>query len=126
MFDRTQSGYILPEDFAVIVTAFEKVFSARNIGRESDEADRLARRAISLYMDGIHSEWELEFRVRNSCRQVFEHTSRHAASGTQVVDLLPELSAWARSLTSSPEDATTLTEQTLQHAIDHMAEFVET
>ncbi|WP_043612859.1 sigma factor [Ensifer sp. ZNC0028] len=126
MFDQTRTGYILPEDFAVIATAFEKVVSARNIGRHSDEADCLARRAIRLYMDGTRNEWELELRLRNSCRQFFEHTSRHAHSSTQVVDLLPQLSAWARSLTSSPEDATALTERTLQHAIDHMAEFVET
>lgn len=126
MFDQTQSGCILPEGLTVIATAFEKVVSARNISRDSDEADCLARRAISLYMNGTREEWELEFRLRNSCRQFHEHTSRHTASGTQVVDLLPELSAWARSLTSSPEDANKLTERTLRHAIDHMAEFVET
>ncbi|WP_043626489.1 hypothetical protein [Ensifer sp. ZNC0028] len=126
MFDQTRTGYILPEGFAVIATAFEKVVSARNIDRHSDEADCLARRAISLYMDGTRCEWELELRLRNSCRQFFEHTWRHAPSSTQVVDLLPQLSAWARSLTSSPEETTALTEQTLQHAIDHRAEFVET
>ncbi|KQX20965.1 hypothetical protein ASD01_29555 [Ensifer sp. Root423] len=111
---------------AAIATAFEKVVNARNIGRDSDEADYLARRAISLYMDGTRNEWELEFRLRNSCRQFSEYTTRHTASSTQVVDLLPHLSTWARSLTSSPEDAIKLTERTLQHAIDHMAEFVET
>ncbi|MBD9524950.1 hypothetical protein IB262_34400 [Ensifer sp. ENS02] len=126
MFDRTQSGCILPEGLTVIATAFEKVLSARNIDRDSDEADCLARRAISLYMNGIRDEWELEFRLRNSCRQFSEYTPRHAASSTQVVELLPQSSAWARSLTSSPEEATALTERTLQHAIDHIAEFVET
>ncbi|MFK0278417.1 hypothetical protein ACIQUG_32435 [Ensifer sp. NPDC090286] len=126
MFDQTRSGYILPEGFAVIATAFEKAVSARNIDRDSDEADCLARRAISLYMDGTRNEWELELRLGNSCRQFFEQTPRHAPSSTQVVDLLPELSAWARSLTPSREEATALTEQTLQHAIDRMAEFVET
>ena len=126
MFDQTRIGYILPEGFAVIATAFEKAVSARNISRDSDAADCLARRAISLYMNGTRCEWELELRLKNSCRQFFEHTPRRAPSSTEVVDLLPELSVWARSLTSSPEDATALTERTLQHAIDHMAEFVET
>lgn len=126
MFDQTQSGCILPEGLTVIATAFEKVVSARNIGRDSDEADCLARRAISLYMNGTRNEWELEVRLRNSCRQFSESTTRHVASSAQVVDLLPHLSAWARSLTSSPEDAIKLTELTLQYAIDHMAEFVET
>ena len=127
MFDQTQSGYILPEGFTVIATAFEKVVSARNIGRHSDEADCLARRAVSLYMSGTRNEWELELRLQDSCRHSFEQPSRHPrGGGAQVVDLLPELSAWARSLTSSPEEATALTERTLQHAIDHMAEFVET
>lgn len=126
MFDQTRSGCILPEGLTVIATAFEKVVSARNIGRDSDEAHCLARRAVSLYMNGIREEWELELRLRNSCRQFHEHTSRHSRNNTQVVDLLPQLSAWARSLTSSSEEAITLTERTLQYAIDHMAELVET
>ncbi len=126
MFDQTRSGYILPEGFTVIATAFEKVVSARNIGRDSDEADCLARQAVSLYMKGTRNEWELELRLRNSCLQFHEHTTRHTSSSTEVLDLLPELSVWAKSLTSSPEEATTLTERTLQHAIGHMAEFVET
>lgn len=126
MFDQARFGCILPEGFSVIATAFEKVVRARNIGRDSDEADCLARRAVCLYMNGIREEWELELRLRNSCRQFHEHPSQHSPNGTQVVDLLPQLSAWARSLTSSPEEAITLTERTLQHAIDHMAEFVGT
>ncbi len=126
MFDRTHSGYILPEDFTVVATAFEKALCARNISHDCEEADCLARRAISLYMNGTRDEWALEFSLRNACRHSFEQSSRHAGSSTQVVDLLPELSAWARSLTGSPEAAIALTERTLQHAIDHMAEFVET
>ncbi|MGF6157756.1 hypothetical protein M2267_003015 [Ensifer sp. KUDG1] len=126
MFGRTQSGCILPEGLTVIATAFEKVVSARNIGRDSDEADCLARQAVSLYMNGTRNEWELELRLRNSCLQFSEYAPRHDASSTEVLDLLPELSTWARSLTASPEEATVLTERTLQHAIDHMAEFVET
>lgn len=126
MFDQARFGCILPEGLTVIATAFGKVISARNIDRDSDEADCLARRAVSLYMNGIREEWELELRLRNSCRQFHEHTARHSRNNTQVVDLLPQLSAWARSLTSSQEEAITLTERTLQHAIDNMAELVET
>lgn len=126
MFDQARFGCILPEGFTVIATAFEKVVSARNIDRDSDEADCLARRAVSLYMNGIREEWELELRLRNSCRQFHEYTSRHSRSSTQVVDLLPELSAWARGLTGSTEQATALTERTLEYAIDHMSEFVDT
>ena len=64
MFDQTQSGCILPEGLTVIATAFEKVVSARNISRDSDEADCLARRAISLYMNGTRNDWELEVRLK--------------------------------------------------------------
>lgn len=126
MSDRPQSGYILPEGIAVIATAFERAVSARNIRHDSEEADCLARQAISLYMSGTHNEWELELSLRDACRHSLEQSPRRAGSSVQVVDLLPELSAWARSLTGSPEAANALTERTLQHAIDHMAEFVET
>ncbi|KQX55452.1 MULTISPECIES: hypothetical protein [unclassified Ensifer] len=126
MLDQTQSGYILPEGFTVIATAFEKVVNDRNLGRQSDEADCLARRAVSLYMSGTRDERALELGLRNACRHAFDHSSRHAGSSTQVVDLLPELVSWARSLTGSPEGATSLTERTLEYAIDHMSEFVDT
>ncbi len=125
MFDQARFGCILPEGLTVVATAFGKVISARNIDRDSDEADCLARRAVSLYMNGIREEWELELRLRNSCRQFHEHTSRHSRNSTQVLDLLPQLSAWARGLTSSSEEAITLSERTLQYAIDHIAELVE-
>lgn len=75
MFDQARFGCILPEGLTVIATAFGKVISARNIDRDSDEADCLARRAVSLYMNGIREEWELELRLRNSCRQSHEHVS---------------------------------------------------
>ncbi|MBZ7927034.1 hypothetical protein LAC81_25395 [Ensifer adhaerens] len=126
MFDQTQSGYVLPEGFTVIASAFEKVVAARNIGRHSDEGECLAREALSLYMSGTRDTWELELRLRNACRHTQISPPSSGGSSTQVVDLLPELSAWARSLTASPEAATALLEQTLEHAIDHVADFLDT
>ncbi|OWZ90781.1 hypothetical protein B9J07_26195 [Sinorhizobium sp. LM21] len=43
-----------------------------------------------------------------------------------VVDLLPELTAWAQSLTASQRAATALTEKTLEYAIENIDEFVAT
>lgn len=43
MFDQARFGCILPEGLTVISTAFGKVISARNIDRDSDEADCLRR-----------------------------------------------------------------------------------
>ncbi|SFH27245.1 hypothetical protein [Ensifer sp. OV372] len=124
MFDQTRSGYILPDDFNVVSTVFEKVVAARNIDRHSDEAECLARQALSLFMNGNRDAWELERRLRDYCASVGNVSG--GAGGTEVIDLLPELSAWARNLTVSPEAATALTERTLEYAIDHMSEFVET
>lgn len=124
MFDQTRSGYILPDDFNVVSTVFEKVLAARNIKHYSDEAECLAREALSLFMNGTRDAEELERRLRDYCGSGGNVSG--GAGGTEVIDLLPELSAWARSLTASPEAATALTEQTLEYAIDHISEFVET
>jgi hypothetical protein len=124
MFNQTRSGYILPDDFNIVSTVFKKVVAARNIDRHSDEAECLARQALSLFMNGNRDAWELECRLRDSCRSMVNFSG--GAGSTEVIDLLPELSAWARNLTVSPEAATALTEQTLEYAIDHMSEFLET
>lgn len=124
MFDRLQSGYILPEGLTVLSTVFEKVLNARNIPRQSEEGEWLAREALRLFMSGVRDAWELERRLKDA-RRPLDHSPPLGGVGV-VVDLLPELTAWARSLTATPEEATALTERALQHAINHMAEFVET
>lgn len=126
MFDHRQSGYILPDGLAVISTAFDKTIRARNIARDSDEADCLARKALHLYMNGTRSACELELRLNDACRQSSGWEQSSTLAGTQVMDVLPELSAWARSLTASPDEANALTERTLEYAIDHMAELIDT
>ncbi len=124
MFDQRQSGYILPEGFTVISTVFEKVVNARNIQRQSDEGAWLAREAIRLFMSGVRDAWELERRLKDAGRPL-DHSPPSEGGGI-VVDLLPELTAWARSLTASQHAATALTEKTLEYAIEHMDEFVAT
>lgn len=123
MSDQPQSGYVLPEGFTVISAVFDRVVDAKHIARHSDEAERLARQALSLYMSGTRDAWALELRLQQSSH--FIDYSPSKISNTQVVDVLPELSAWARRLTVSPEAATALTEQTLQCAVDHFDEFIE-
>ncbi|MGN7803133.1 hypothetical protein ACTJKE_10420 [Ensifer sp. 22521] len=122
MLSPRQSGYILPQDFTVVSTVFEKVANARAISRESEEGECLARYALELYMTGTRNELDLEARLKEFCLSI-DHTMT-ASGGTTVVDLLPDLSAWARSLTASPSEATALTEQTLEYAIDHIEEFI--
>ena len=82
----------------------------------------MARYALELYMTGTRNELDLEARLKEFCLSI-DHTMT-ACGGTTVVDLLPDLSAWARSLTASPSEATALTEQTLEYAIDHIEEFI--
>ncbi|MBD9597519.1 MULTISPECIES: hypothetical protein [unclassified Ensifer] len=120
MFVPRQSGYILPEDFTVISTVYEKVLSARAISRQSDEGEWLARYTLELFMTGTRDARELETHLKE-----FSLTMR-GSGNSSVVDLLPDLSAWARSLTTSPSEATALTEQTLEYAIDHVEEFIAT
>lgn len=110
MFDRRGSGYILPDGFAVVSAAFNRVADARQIARQSDEGQRLARHALHLYMGGTRETWELELRLSTTCP--VDHCPR-ANGNTEVVDFLPELTAWSRSLTASQEAATALAEQTL-------------
>jgi hypothetical protein len=124
MFDRLHSGYILPEGFIVISAVFESVVNARDIQRQSDEGEWLAREAIRLFMSGIRDAWELERRLKDA-RRPLDHSPTSGGVGT-VVDLLPELTAWARSLTASQRAATALTEKTLEYAIEHLDEFVAT
>ena len=118
MFYPQKSGYILPQDFTVVSTVYEKVVNARAISRQSDEGEWLARRTLELFMSGTHDAQELETRLE-------EFSLPTSGDGnSRVVDLLPDLSAWARSLTASPSEATALTEQTLEYAIDHIEEFI--
>ncbi|ANK76685.1 hypothetical protein FA04_28585 (plasmid) [Ensifer adhaerens] len=120
MFVPQQSGYILPEDFTVIATVYEKIVSARAINRQSDEGEWLARYTLELFMSGTRDARELETRLE-------EFSLPMSGDGkSRVVDLLPDLSAWARSLTASPSEATALTEQTLDYAIEHVEEFIAT
>ncbi|KRD56453.1 hypothetical protein [Ensifer sp. Root278] len=122
MFYPQKSGYILPQDFTVVSTVYEKVVNARAISRQSDEGEWLARRTLELFMSGTRDARELEARLKEVSLSI-DHTMT-ASGGTTVVDLLPDLSAWARSLTASPREATALTEQTLEYAIDHIEEFI--
>lgn len=104
MLSPRQSGYILPQDFTVVSSVFEKVAIARAISRESDEAERLARYALELYMTGTRDELDLEARLKEFCDPIDYGIA--AGGGTTVGDLLPDLSAWARALTASPSAAT--------------------
>ncbi|RAR99275.1 hypothetical protein [Ensifer adhaerens] len=124
MFDRLQSGYILPEGLTVISTVFNKVVNARNIPRQSEEGEWLARDALRLFMSGVRDAWELERRLKDA-RRPLDHPPPSGGVG-MVVDLLPELTAWARSLTASQRAATALTEKTLEYAIENIDEFVAT
>lgn len=124
MFDRLQSGYLLPEGFTVISTVFDKVVNARNIPRQSEEGEWLAREALRLFMSGVRAAWEQERRLKDA-RRPLDHSPPSGAVG-MVVDLLPELTAWARSLTASQLAATALTEKTLEYAIENIDEFVAT
>lgn len=123
MLDQRQSGYILPEGFTVISAVFERVMDARHIDRQSGEGEWLAREALHLFMSGIRDAWELELRLKEACCPI-DVSPPASAGGTKIVDLLPDLSAWARCLTASPTGATALTEQTLEYAVEHMDEFV--
>jgi len=116
-----QCGYVLPEGFSVICAALDKVFKGREIDPKSEIGECLARRALDLYMSGTRNPWELELRLRESCR-VFS-SSPQPSSRTEVRDFIPELSAWAASLTASPKAATALTEQTLEYAIRNVEDF---
>ncbi|MFK0276224.1 hypothetical protein ACIQUG_21290 [Ensifer sp. NPDC090286] len=125
MSDQRQSGYILPDGFSIISKVFEKVLNTRRISRHSEDGVRLARHALRLYMSGTRGPLELEHQLIDLCRP--ERDAQSVSGGTTtVIDLLPELAAWARSLTPSPEAATELTEQTLEYAIEHFDEFVNT
>ncbi|MBZ7927285.1 hypothetical protein LAC81_35690 (plasmid) [Ensifer adhaerens] len=116
-----QSGYVLPDDFIVICTALENVVNARNIDRRSEEGECLARHALDLFMSGTRRSWELELRLTETCRAL--EYSPLPSGKTEVQDFLPELAAWARSLTASPRAATALSEQTLEYAIGHVDDF---
>lgn len=124
MFNSKQSGYILPQDFTVLSTVFDKVVSARGISRQSDAAEYLAQRALHLFMSGTRNAAELEARLKDDQLPLAYAVASSGSSGTTVVDLLPELFSWARSLTGSETVATRLTEETLEYAIDHVEEFV--
>jgi beta-phosphoglucomutase-like phosphatase (HAD superfamily) len=124
MFDRLQSGYILPEGLTVISTVFDKVVNARNIPRQSEEGEWLAREALRLFMSGVRDAWELERRLKDA-RRPLDHSPPSGGVG-MVVDLLPELTAWAQSSTASQRAATALTEKTLEYAIENIDEFVAT
>jgi len=124
MFDRLQSGYILPEGLTVISTVFNKVVNARNIPRQSEEGEWLAREALRLFMSGVRDAWDLERRLKDA-RRPLDHSPPSGGVG-MVVDLLPELTAWARSWTASQRAATALTEKTLEYAIENIDEFVAT
>ncbi len=52
MIDRSRSGYLLPDGFNVVSTAFEKVVNERHISRFSQEGECLARHALKFYMNG--------------------------------------------------------------------------
>ncbi len=95
MFYPQKSGYILPQDFTVVSTVYEKVVNARAISRQSDEGEWLARRTLELFMSGTRDARELEARLKEFSLSI-DHTMT-ASGGTTVVDLLPDLSAWARS-----------------------------
>ncbi|SDA92876.1 Sigma-70 region 2 [Sinorhizobium sp. NFACC03] len=76
-------------------------------------------------MSGTRGTLELEHQLIDVWRS--KANAQPTTSGTTtVVDLLPELAAWARRLSPSPEAATELTEQTLEYAIEHLDEFVNT
>lgn len=121
MSDLRQCGYMLPDGFTVVRTTFEKVVDTLSIDPEGEEGEALAREALHLYMSGTRNEWELELRLINTH---LKGTQPPVGAG-DVVDLLPELSAWSRSLTASPSAATDLLEQTLEHAIEQADEIVE-
>ncbi len=104
MLSPRRSGYILPQDFTVVSSVFDKVAIARAISRESEEAERLARYALELYMTGTRNELDLEARLKEFCDPI--DYGMAAGGGTTVGDLLPDLSAWARALTASPSTAT--------------------
>ncbi|MBD9650161.1 sigma-70 family RNA polymerase sigma factor [Ensifer sp. ENS09] len=120
MFDRQQSGYILPEGFSVVSKVFDKILDARNISRHSEEGERLARHALMLYMGGISGPLELEHQLGDPSHDYREERGK---AQTTIVNLLSELLAHARSLCPSYEAATDLTEQTLEYAIEHVDEF---
>ena len=104
MLSPRQSGYILPQDFTVVSSVFDKVAIARAISRESEEAERLARYALELYMTGTRNELDLEARLKEFCDPI--DYGMAAGGGGTVGDLLPDLSAWAGELTASPSAAT--------------------
>lgn len=125
MFDQPQSGYILPQDFTVVSTVFDKVVSVRGISRQSEESECLARYALRLFMTGTRDALDLEASLKEACPS-FDYPVPGSGKDTTVVELLPELSAWARSLSDSQSEARALTEQTLEYAIDHVEDFIAT
>lgn len=122
MIDRPRSGYLLPDAFNVVSTAFEKVVNERHISRFSQEGECLARHALKFYMNGTRNAWELEQKLKNVCLFV-DRPPQPSARDDEITAWLPELLAWARSLTHSPVEADDLAKQTLGYAIEHFDEF---
>ncbi|WP_104668848.1 hypothetical protein [Ensifer adhaerens] len=124
MIDRPHSGYLLPNGFNVVSTAFEKVVDQRHISHFSQEGECLARYALKFYMNGTRNAWELEQKISNVCLFV-DRPPQPSPRDEEITAWLPELLAWARSLTTSPVEADALAEHTLGYAIEHFDEFRE-
>lgn len=124
MISHPQSGYMLPDGFRVVSSVFEKIVNSRHISRHSKESECLARYALKFCMNGTGDAWELEQRLKNVCVFV-NRPPQPAPRDDEFSAFLPELLAWARSLTTSPVEADALAEQTLGYAIEHFDEFRE-